>query len=185
MSIVNTTFEREIKFGYGRHLLTQVAASSASIAFVDDLTNKFDVYLFDISDLLPTDMAAMLYMYVSGDGGATWLTTNYFWSYLYTLSHGVGSSVGSGTDSKIILCGNSANNSSLGGEVRWTRSDATFTDNYFSYQISIAHSAAGQMMCIGGGNRRGSGDVNGIKFQFNVGNIASGAIRLYGMRTGA
>jgi hypothetical protein len=162
------------------------ASSSASLNFTTGITSTYDDYIIDLVNIIPATDGANLLMTVSTDGGSTYSSTGYRWSYNYLSVGGTtAGTVNSLSDSAWHLANANKNTTGLGGAsgrlhlpnplnasankvlsldlIQWNSGDS----NPFKY--------------YGGGSWGTTTAVNAVKFLFDAGNIASGTIRLYGL----
>lgn len=160
-------------------LATLTASNSSALAFTGFDSTKYAGYEVYFEQLLPATTSVKLDVYVSTDGGSSYLSSGYEWNVLRCdLANAAGN--GSNADSKarlvadldvsnaiplsgfmIVSIGSGAYNFSYNGSMRYRPSN--FVSNQFA------------------GTNTSSTIINAIKWQFSSGNIASGVVRVYGI----
>ena len=194
MSTVGTLYDETIKNGFGKLLsVNEVVSPVANVDIVAPFTSAYDNYIFDIDALQSDNTGAYFLFYPSVDGGASFTQTGLLWSLGCVWSHQAGSTFGSvyyGAGPQTYMqqtydaqygplplhCVILFNRGPPGGggerQYLWTN----------------MHRSPG----YGSGFTWGNGANNasyammtGIRFRYSSGNIISGAIRVYGVKTGA
>jgi hypothetical protein len=170
--------------GGGLTLLdTQTASASASLDFTTGITSTYDVYLLQLSNIVPATDGADLYLRYSTDGGSSYLATNYnyaFRSYFADAFDGEANS----TSATHILIGGSLGNGT--GE-HWNADvwlhnlpSALYKTARFDGYGYISNPLAGA--AFGMGIYGTTSAVNALRLIMSAGNITSGVARLYGIK---
>jgi hypothetical protein len=176
-------------------LATLTASSSATLSDTTHITSTYNVYAFVLENILPATNAVGLDMQVSENAGASWITTNY---RSYVLG---GDSSATGTFAAATLAGGSdtitsgytiigqgfapvaSNTANLGvsGVVYFSNPNST-TDKIVWGNTAVPQSGTVIGCATIAGMYTGDQNViNGVRFLFGAGNIASGKIRVYGV----
>jgi len=172
-------------FGAGALVLLQqlTAANVAFLPFTSVLSSAYDVYQFEIVNLVPTNQTQDCLVEVSVDGGATWVTTAYYWALW-----------AGGTSGQNIV-------STQGGTYKPWWNIAAAVDNtgdgvcgtlkLFGPQTPRARKVAslhtmamqaGQHVTYVGHCMWGAPNpITGIRFYFATGTVSSGTVRCYGL----
>lgn len=168
-------------------LSTQTAASSATLDFTSSIDSTYDVYFFDVADLIPATDGVQLQMLTSTDAGSTWdggTTYKYAFTNLY-LSSGTTGVVYSGGASSIALTtsGSVGNGATQGvsGFVRLYSPASTAVHKKIIFSMLAVNTSDGYT-ADGAALRAATSDIDAVRFQMSSGNIASGSIRMYGVR---
>jgi len=163
-------------------LETKTASGSAQLDFTG-LSANYDQYLFTFGSIAAATDGANLQARYSDDGGSTFFATG---SYRYidnvTTSSAPTSLTGSGGsagDTSILIAPSISNaaGATVSGEARL----ATTTMCSLTWHVHYFNSSSLSVNGWGGGHRTTSG-INAVRFMMSSGNIASGTIRMYGMR---
>lgn len=169
-------------------LSSQTASSSSQLVFTSLITSEFDEYVFEFIDIVPVTSGAILYSQFSSDNGATWLSTaNY--SRAGTLSQTSSASVfainqtgqqqmglsGSLNTSERYACNGSAKlfnplSTQKSQRLSFQMSYANTTPVYEDLHGTIYYDPTTLVACTA------------IRFYMSSGNIASGTVRMYGIR---
>jgi len=174
--------------GAWRFISSATASSDATIDFTSGIDSTYDQYMFTLTSVAPDTDLTELWIRYSSDGGSTWISSaNYEYSFNYTNTVGTGSggrvdessatafeltaasgSWGNGTSENgcgtfYIQDPSVAGYIKMFGQFVWTNQDASTSE------ISI------------GGHKNSSSIVDGVRFLFSSGNIASGTFALYGL----
>lgn len=174
-------------------LLSRVFPSNvASVEFNSSLlTSAFSKYIIEIQNFLPATNGAGLQFQVSNDNGSSYVSSN----YLGTVFCG-GSTDGlvsyTASTARINLCGNfnadpnwgASNSAGKGISGNLTIFNPSSSSNKIiefsvSYQsvLNYLQKSQGSSIC-----NNSTTAINAIKIYFNTGNIASGSIKLYGVK---
>ncbi len=164
------------------------ASTSASLVFTS-ISSTYDDYLFELLDVLPVNANAKLSLYVSTDGGATYLGANLYWDIGLELTTTATTSVGNSNNSLMDLCAsggtvgvdNDSTKAGLSGRVQlfnplgtagWKKliGQTTYYNNTGSKLIGTTLNCA----------VRSASALDAVKIAFDSGNIASGTVRMYG-----
>jgi hypothetical protein len=161
-------------------LKEQIAAASATLDFTSVITSAYDEYELTLNGLMPATNATKLIILVSTDNGATWLSSGYRYSLRYFGDAAdSGSGGNSANDSKFLLYGDFSTTAGVPG----------------GYGTIRLHISGGHLYAYGfivGGHTNGNRyrfdfmgtipqTVNAIRVKLDIGNIASGWARMYGL----
>jgi hypothetical protein len=178
-------------------LNTLTASSSATLSDTTSITSSYDLYMFAFDSLIPATNAVSFYIQYSTNGGSSWLTSSYYFTSGNGLNNTLNSSnfnfngngsaviIGGGIDAAILntpagygLCGVSYLNNPLAttfrkctyGNGAYFIQNSSFGATYLSH---YTHSGAYDA----------NNAINAVRFLFSSGNITSGKIRIYGIKT--
>jgi hypothetical protein len=189
MTTAGTLYDETVARGFGKLLGTATASNSASIIFASVLTSAYDSYWFEIDSLVNQTAinANNFVVNISSDGGNTW-SNNYWYggtsgysgrSSYYAVNaavdtsriRGVQTSLNQwGLSGYLRMVGNPSDNSVYKHLWLWTAVHYDNSDYYTTFEITS------------GMNIVSLAAINAIKFSFSTGNIASGDIRVWGLR---
>lgn len=162
-----------------------VASSQSSVDFTSGIDSTYREYIFALDNVLPSSGNVNLLMEVSEDAGGTWKTTDYFCGIVNATSAGT---VGGAASTTAIQL--STTQISATGSFGWTGRVSLPTPSSSSVRKYVSfHGAAlrqGDLVadyCFGGGHYNGDGGaINGVRFVFSSGNVASGTVTMYGVK---
>lgn len=183
MSTAGTLYDETVKNGFARLLQSQSPTNVVNIAFISDLTDTYEVYFFDFTDVMST-ADAWFYCQLSSTAGSTW-SADYYYAYgnaFYNTTHALSGS----RYSQNQICNTQPTTAALGGEL-WLyrcKSPNTLSSHTIQYGLSWSNSYGSQLMNTVGINVEEYNVVTGIRFAFSSGNIASGKFRMFGIKTG-
>ena len=169
-------------------LSSQTASASASLNFTSLPTdyNQFDIV---IQDLLPSVDGTSLNLRVTTDGGATWVSTaSYHWMS-YRMGGGTVGPNGNSADTFMTFAtiqGNTANSYSAQGTIRIYHPQSSNTYKSFGGLIygAGAYPPSTNTIWVHNffGNYNSTTPINGFQIIPGSGNLASGIVRLYGLK---
>lgn len=169
------------KESYGMVLLATLTASNSATLDFTGLSKAFDQYVIVFEDLLPATSGVKFKIRFSTNAGSSWITTGY-------------QNPGITTDGIVLLDASGASDFTLGN----TATD--FSDGLSgSALLGNVNSAKTKKVCgtlmegatpgytpgvalFGGNYGAATTVINGIRFLYSSGNIASGVIKIYGLR---
>lgn len=169
-------------------LSSTVAASSASISFVS-FSTAYRLYKIIYSDIIPSVNGSDFQLTVSTNAGVSYISTGYdFFSTRVVGTNATQSLSNATVATAISLSGLAipANRpgadvgESAAGEMTFCHEDYDFFVTSELFCASEHGARAARTSVIGGAGVTTNG-VDGIKLAFDVGNIASGTITLYGL----
>lgn len=171
---------------FGGILLAAATPSSAASVDFTDLSSAYQAYLLVFDSFLPATDAVNLILRTSTDNGSSFDASggDYAWAVTQSLNGTVGGS-GNAGDSEITLnketIGNVAGEEISGRVVVYDPSASNYTKVTWE---AIHRRASDQQPCAlaGGAEREEAAAVDAVQLLFSSGNIASGEIRLYGLR---
>lgn len=172
-------------------LNTLTASSSATLVDTTSLTSSYDLYMFEFENIVPATDSQPLYIRLSTNGGSSYLATGYV-SNLTSL--GGGNSIESSTIAINIggttaTTNNISNTAGYGlcGTFYMTAPSSTTVRKYIwgsgAYQGYNSVGTAGLWSYVHTGYQNSNTAINAIQFLFASGNITSGKIRIYGIKT--
>ena len=185
-------FDSDIR-GSLRHISQTVVSSAvSSVDFTGFDSSEYDNYLVVLSDVTPVTDAVYLWCRTSTDGGSTFDSggSDYEWLLHYNVSTAKGSlsSFGNALNICGFSGGNGVSNTSteLGvtGELLLVRPEEAArcvvqSDFAYSRNIETAYKLTSNSVV---GYRDDATAVNGLRFLFHSGNIASGKFDFYGIK---
>lgn len=151
-------------------------ASDATADFT--LTAGYDVYVFGLQNVIPSALAANLYLRTSTDGGSTFDSggTDYT-----TTTDGAAAASAAQFQITGTQAGGDVNEDGISGTVEVFGphlAKRTHVHSVVSYQDGAGALQDTEVR----GFRASAADVDAIRFLFNTGNLASGTITLWGMK---
>lgn len=165
-----------------------VASTSSSLNITSKITSEFDEYVFEFLNIVPSVSGAIFNAQLSSDNGSSWLSTANYSRCGVVGSSGSSSIFGinqAGVSSMDISGSlNSAARYSLSGQARLLNPLNTTNCQQLSFHLVYATTAPAFESLNGHCQYNPTTLVacNAIKFAMNTGNIASGTIRVYGIR---
>lgn len=171
-------------------LNAQTASTSAQIDITANLSSTYEEYEWHIINAIPDNGAGAIgWLRTSVDSGVSFSATNgdYDW-VLHLATNGVATVTdGSTSANKIVLSDTVRSQVAEGGFCGVIRIfNPAGTTNYkrCNWQASYPGAAGlGKIAdCSGSGTRVATAAINGLRFMFSTGNIASGQFKLYGIK---
>jgi hypothetical protein len=167
-------------------LISAATASSSSSLDFTGLSSTYNEYVFVLSNIAPATDGVNLIMLTSTDNGSSYDTGVSDYRYGRTEVYATGATNVSSSDdanANILLgrnIGNAANESTSGVIKLLNPSTAT----YHTMLISLNQIAADPLQIIVNqvAERVSAADITAVRFIMSSGNIASGTIRMYGVR---
>ncbi len=170
---------------------TKTASASAALDFTSNIDSTFSSYKFIFDYILPSMDNVTFNMRVSVDGGSIFLSTSvYRWALSGRSSDGnVHSTDSAGLDTWMRIAGapaatlGNAAREGVTGEVTINRPSSTVTNKRI-YGQTVWNEGPDTLSFInfGGNFITEASAVNAIRFFMSGGNIASGIIRMYGIK---
>ena len=178
----------------GTHV--KISATTASgngyIDFTSGIDSTYKEYLFKFNNIHGANDGTNFRIQFSTDGGSNFdVTNNFFMLQAYNTAGDGGSSIGGETSDDgggtqyVNLSRNSGNENdeSVNGEIKITNpSGSTFFKHYVALMPNYNY-ANGSNLHIVGGYASTTSAINAVRFLFTAGNIDSGIITLYGVKT--
>lgn len=163
---------------------TQTASASATIDFTSSIDSTYDEYMVAFTDVVPATDNVKLLMRWSVNAGSSWIAASYDWGInKFYGGGGAGAGVTGDTSVEIIDAIGNAATEGCSGDVRLfdASNSGTYKVSLFS---SVGRTHDGNVVgAHGGASYEGATTaINGIRFLFSSGNIASGTFTLYGMK---
>lgn len=169
----------------GLTLLQGVTATDdATVDLAAWYSSSYEVYVIELINLLPVTDQVNLMMRVSTDGGSNWDAggSNYRWTDYYWLAASSGV-LYDGSDAFISIGSSlqlaSATYGGICGELILTNPGSASLSKHVMGQINTYYNQL-QIRTINS-NYIPTGAINGIRFVFSSGNVASGTVRIYGL----
>ncbi len=155
------------------------ASSSATISFTSGINTNFPTYVVKIRNMIAATGASTLQMLYSTDGGSTYLSSNYYSTFI---SNNTASVVHSGTGASaqfsiMLLC---SSTNVLNGQIVLYDLGVAKQMTYRCNFITV-NSDGNIAMTNNGGTQKSTTAINAVRFQMSSGNIASGDFYLYGV----
>lgn len=162
----------------------ETASTSASLTFTG-LSSTYTRYMFQINDIAPATDNVRLMMRTSTNGGSSYDSGASDYAYNVTTRYPTASSEESSTGATFIPISGvdvgNATNEVVAGEVSLFNPAGTgYT--HVNIRTSFLNTATGHRSTQGDAVRLSAADVDAVQFLFSSGNIASGTIKLYGLR---
>jgi hypothetical protein len=185
--VVSNAAIDQLKYDSGAWVLldTQVASSSASLDFTSKITSDFDNYVVQLQNVIPATNTATLRMQVSIDNGANWVTAaaSYAW-HGWNSNTGGGAQAGSLSDTGMGIFSSMSNGTLYGGSGTFYLYAPLNTSQRFYFNGTGFYFTSASLLNVvnGYGAYLALTAVDAIRFLYSSGNIASGTIRLYGIR---
>jgi len=176
----------------GRVLIqSQTASSSATIEFTSNIDSTYDRYELDLIGIKPATDDVQLRLLVST---GSFLTSAYDYT-MYRQGSGQGSAQYSHEQAANVAfialsagatsnqgVGNAASDSGYNGKVTFHSPDGTAVPKIMQFEGVYGSADINASRCDGAGSNRAVAAVTGLRVYFESGNIASGLLRLYGVR---
>ena len=175
-------------------LSEQTASASASIEFTSGIDSTYPIYHFEFINCHPSSNEQQLYMGGSINSGsnyeATTKTSTCFRAFHAeddsgpTLAYYTGGDLAQSTDAQFLSVESSDENDHgvSGTFTLFNPSSTTFVKHFISSSNAVYHTSTDYSMNFYvAGYFNTTSAINGIRFRFNIGNIDSGTIKLYGI----
>lgn len=190
MTTAGTLYDETVTRGFGKLLSAQTASNSASIIFLSPLSNAHDSYWIELDCLKPaTGGSIVLRMHLSSDNGSTWLGSGNYWYGGWAVYGNRSTSYDVHLDNaQLRQVATTRTDFSVSGWVRMVAAPLSTTNSYkgFFWSGNAVYDNSDYFTTneMSGGHSYTSltAPINGIRFTFSTGNIASGSIRMWGLR---
>lgn len=144
--------------------------------------SDFDEYVVQFIDLLPATDGANGQLQVSTDGGSTWKTTGYQYAIKYQGPSGATGVVNSTTDTSLFMLNNVRNSiDGMSGELRLYDPGGAMS-KLFLGDVAGLETDGNRYWFDGAWWYVSATAVNALRFKYSTGNIASGVMRVLGVR---
>jgi len=162
--------------------ITKVTANnSVDLQITSGFSTTYKTYMVICEQIVPATLNALLYAQVSADGGLTWLNTSYL-SGVNTQPFNSGVWANASATTNFVLSNGISN---VGGTT------AGLSGQFFFFQLgnNTKPTMCGYGVNTAGRNILACGSydstitANAIKFYMSTGNITSGTITIYGLRS--
>lgn len=167
-------------------LISSAPASSSSFLEFTLFDNSiYGSYLFSIEGLVPSTDGSALSMRTSTDGGLSYDSGAAHYGFNRNeIIAGVGHAVNAdASGSEILLNGDTGNASgeAYSGNL-WVHNPGDGVNTFVTFVAASLRADSSFRSLTGSGQRLSAADVDAVTFFMSAGNIASGAIRMYGLR---
>ena len=170
---------------------TQTASSSATVSFTSGIDSTYKEYIFKFINVLPASDGVKLKFNLSIDGGSNYnvtkTATNFYAGHLENDSatgFGFDSGLAQSTSDAFATVG-AIGSAADEGCSRFLHlfdpSNTTFIKHFIS-KVTIYGSNPQSQITYGAGYGNTTSAVNAVRFNMESGNIASGTIKLYGVK---
>jgi hypothetical protein len=170
----------------GWDLLAVVTGGGAVYDFLADvITSEYANYAFVLQNVLPATDSGSLQVRMRRSGEANFDTSGYAWN-AFTSTSSAGATSGSDSDSRVTLIGTVRNSANAGIGVSGVLYGHNFGLSGYSQVVAdvqrgMTNAAGARSMA--GGVLQNTSALDGLQFIFSSGNIASGTVRAYGIRS--
>jgi hypothetical protein len=190
-SISNVTSFALVPSGSPVLLATSTASGSSSISFTTGIDSTYDIYKFEFSNVQPATDAVKAKFNFSTDGGSNYNVTKTCTGFYagHTEADATGgpafdSGLAQSTSDGFLTAGaigSDADESMNGTFFLFNPSSTTYVKHYTSDTNMYGSNPQSQRFFSAGyGNTTSA--INAIIFRFESGNIASGTIKMYGIK---
>ena len=173
-------------------LQSQTASGNGYIDFTSGIDSTYKEYLFKFNNIHGEDDGTNFRLQFSTDGGSNFnVTNNFLMLQAYNTAADGGSSIGGETSDDgggttyVNLSRNSGNENdeSVNGEIKITNPSGTTFFKHFVAMMPNYNTANGSNLQIIAGYASTTSAINAVRFLFSTGDIDSGIITLYGVKT--
>lgn len=164
-----------------------VTSSVASITISTPFdSSKYSSYVFVLSNVIPATDGVNLYLRTSSNGGFSYDAGASDYKYTILSNAQTGGGTGTGTEDYILLVahaiGSAAGEDGVSGTLTLTGAGTTKKTSVVGSFGNWRNDGAYVSSYVAGA-RDSAAIVNGVQFLFSSGNIESGTIEMYGLRT--
>lgn len=161
-------------------LSSATASTSATLDFTSLIDSTYNVYMFVLEAMLPATASGRLAVRISTDGGSSWISSGGSYNASYSLN-GTGSTVaGTSMNTGPADVTTTAANRGVDGILYLFDPSTSSTKTTMKWDINY-HSGSSAQNIMGAGTPSAANDVDGMRFLFTSGDIASGTVYMYGM----
>lgn len=157
-------------------LNTLTASSSATLDDTTSITASYDLYMIEFENVLPATDSVNFYVRCSVNGGASYSTT----AYAQTNGDTNALTLANGGNSGLVASIANTAGTGVSGTSWFIQPNSTSSRKSLVGQTT--HSSGSGGVFYGQFTTTGSA-VNALRFMFSSGNIASGKVRIYGVKT--
>jgi hypothetical protein len=162
------------------------ASSSASLVDTTHITSTYDIYKFELTNVIPATDTVQFFMRVSVDGGSTYKNTDYVCTYI-----DIPNNTATAFTTGYPLAGDGVTagplkNTALGGcngTLTFVNPNSAAVKYCTGVLVLDDANSVGAGAYFGGGYNGVTTAVNAVQFIMSSGNIASGTINIYGVKT--
>jgi hypothetical protein len=155
----------------------------ATVDFTGFDSSKYSDYVFNLSNVIPVTDNQTLFLFMSTDGGSTYLSS-YGYNRLTVESVATAISYIASANTSLPLApnvGSDTNEFGVSGEVRVFGPDLVARTPIVA-TLRLISSSAQLWTSITSGQNEVTTEVNAVRFLFSSGNLESGRITMYGVR---
>ena len=163
---------------------TQTASSSATLDFTTGIDSTYDLYVFVLTSIIPQTDNTQLFLRVSEDGGANWQAdaADYGWTNTFASGATTGTE-NDASDSEIQVVSGMGTGTGESFNARiWMHNPSGSTYKQFGIELETYTATPAVATAKGVGVYLSVNVINGVRFVCSSGNVASGTVRLYGIR---
>ncbi|QDP64902.1 MAG: hypothetical protein Unbinned5081contig1001_59 [Prokaryotic dsDNA virus sp.] len=167
-------------------IVTKTASASSSLDFTEFDSSRYRGYIFYPSNLIPATDGTSLICRTSATGGAPYDSgaSDYAYAFNEHVAGGTDAQGSSAAAASAIIAsgvGSAAGEDGISGRIEVIAPDAA-TKTQFACDLTYFESGGFWVRCNSGLVRLSQAEVDAVSFQFLIGNIASGAITMVGIR---
>ncbi len=164
---------------------TQVASTSATLDFVGSITSTYNLYIFELEDIVPGTTGTDLYLLASSNGGSSYLGVGNYSTVYFRWSRTGSSTGGNSSDSHVSLCGalslsNDTTAMGLSGDIRIYNPLATTWKKITGHTTWYYNGTPELLGATNSSAITASAAIDAFQFLPSSGTF-SGTIRLYGV----
>jgi hypothetical protein len=172
---------------------TDITSATAAVDFTSGISSTYDEYELHIINAVPVNNNDLPWLRTSANAGSSWDSTG--GNYGYTNLRGAGTSTtvtnSGATASKIVLSeatiGNTASNDGFSAVIKFFNPAGTSHYKRFhwhggSNSVGGSNDQGSYTVVVGVGSRYATAALNGVRFMFSTGDVATAKLKLYGVR---
>jgi hypothetical protein len=166
-------------------LATYNLSSVATADIVDILDSDYDTYEVELDDIIGATDGQNVQILTSSDNGGTWATSAGSYSYAVGLGEGTSGFGDIGNSSATFIqmnnSGSNAVNEGLSAKIIFYNVNSS-AHKLMTWDGAYTSAAGNFYWFNGAGKRRATSVINAVRIKMSSGNIASGRIRVYGIK---
>ena len=178
--------EKQGKFGGSLELIEEqtISSSVATVNFTSLQETKYDVHLLQYNDLKSVNNNVLLCARFSNNGGSSYITSGYQYAHQWGRGSGTfGENKSTSTDKLVIGVNQGADtNEKNNGYVYFYNLANSSKYSFSTYQQVALYTDANVIFSFGGAVHPTAETINALQLLFSTANIASGNIKLYGVK---
>lgn len=163
---------------------SQTVSSASAVDFTSIKGNVYDVHLLELINGHCADDNKAFTTQLSNDGGSSFETSNYQWSFQYMKSNGTFQEKKSDSDSAISLVHNIGNSTGeqVSGYIYYYNLNNSSSYSYTTHQFTGITQDPDYIATYGGGFYGVSETINAIRLLITSSTFASATVNLYGVK---